>query len=158
MIITRLLAIILFINSYLIIPGVGLYKDVGLIPLTVNPDTGGYRYDTGDLGYGVARLQGSRWQSDYEAQYGHPGRTILVGHSWGAFEYLQNVQVGDTIYLLPDYTTQNQTWMVTSKEVVWKTETDLLNEATGTYELVLMTCDAPGQRLLIRAVCQSGCN
>ena len=122
----------------LIIESIGLYEPVSFIPL-VNRN-----YDLTELNFGVARLDQTSWNDITW------GRTVLVGHTPGAFENLTNVHIGDIILLMTDkYILEYIVYDITYVEAGadprdWFTPT---NAPT----LLLQTCYGDEYRLMIEA-------
>lgn len=143
-----LIAVLLFTQSWLIIPAIDFAKPVGFVPIVDrDPSTNIGHYDTSDLNYGVGRLEGMAWGSDY-------GRIMIAGHTPGAFDRIDQLEVGDVIYLLPEYG-EMQVFVITSTYSTVPSDDSILKDPVSAgegLELVLITCaDNETKRLIIRA-------
>lgn len=124
-------------TDYLIIPDIALYKSIGFEPI-INKS-----YDLTDLGYGVARLEGTIWNDTSWA------RTVIVGHTPGAFEELKRLDIGAKIIVLTE--TQELEYIVFDIRVVSPSDDSWLMP-TDQHELTLITChDNEQTRLVVRA-------
>lgn len=121
----------------LIIPSISLYAPINYEPIADR------NYDLTDLGYGVARLEGTSWNDPFW------GRTVLVGHTPGGFSYLMDVAYGDRIILLSDkYIFE---YVVDTIQIVEIDDVYILNP-TDTPTLTLITCyNNAQQRLVVSA-------
>lgn len=144
----RVLWFILFLSpmlgpdGYLIIPKIDLFKPVVFIPDS-DPATDTYLYDLSDLQEGVGHLEHLMWGNTTG------GRTVLVGHTPGAFENIYQLATGDDIILSMngDY----YTFTVYNVYVTDKSDGRILYEPSDTYEVVLITCEGADNRRIVQA-------
>lgn len=130
MIIFRL---ILTLIGTLIIPDINVYEPVHSLSLENRT------YDTSELNYGAMFLEGTSWNDpDW-------GRTVIIGHTPGAFENLTQLEIGDRIILLTDLYTWE--YIVNDIQIVAVTDTSWLMP-TDVPTLTLITCYGE-QRLVI---------
>lgn len=135
MIIFRL---ILTLVGTLIISDINLYEPIHSLPIENRT------YDTSELNYGANFLEGTSW-NDLEW-----GRTVIIGHTPGAFENLIQLEVGDRIILLTDL--YSLEYYVGDIRVVAVEDTSWLMP-TSVPTLTLITCYG-NQRLVINAYFQ----
>ena len=135
MIIFRL---ILALVGTLIIPGINLYEPIHSLPLENRT------YDTSELYYGVNFLEGTSWNDPGW------GRTVLIGHTPGAFENLTQLEIGDRLILLTN--TYTLEYYVGDIHVVDVSDEHWLMP-TDTPTLTLITCYG-NKRLVINAYFQ----
>lgn len=125
-------------TGYIEIPSIALYRPIYFIPLVDRS------YDLNELGFGlgvVGHLDQTNWIHDTW------GRTVLVGHTPGAFETLTDVTIGDVIYVSDSKETA--VYIVSGIYIVEITEVGWL-APTETPTLLLMTCYGE-QRWLVEA-------
>lgn len=124
-------------TDYLIIPDISLYKNIEYAEIENKT------YDLTSLGYGVARLEGTIWNDTSWA------RTVIVGHTPGAFENLKNLKIGSRIIVIT--ATQELEYFVFDMRVVDPSDDSWLMP-TNKHELTLITChDNERTRLVVRA-------
>lgn len=130
-------------DGYLIIKKINLFKSIQLIPDSdLSPET--YYYDLTDLHNGVGHLQYTSWGTV------EGGRTVLVGHTPGAFEEIHKLAVGDEIVL--SMGDEYYTFHITEKFYTDADDGSVIYLPTNTYEVVLITCtDDPDVRLILKA-------
>lgn len=130
-------------DGYLIIEKISLFKPIQFIPDSdLSPET--YFYDLTDLHDGVGHLQYTSWGTT------EGGRTVLVGHTPGAFEDVYKLEVGDEIiFSMGD---EYHTLHVTEKFYTDADDGSVIYLPTESYELVLITCtNDPDTRLILKA-------
>ncbi len=133
-----LLRLLLTLIGTLIIPDAGVYEPIHFLPIENRT------YDTSELNYGAVFLEGTSWNDlDW-------GRTVIIGHTPGAFENLTQLELGDRIILLTDL--YELEYYVGDIHVVEVTDTSWLMP-TGVPTLTLITCYGD-QRLVINAYFQ----
>lgn len=133
-----LFRLILTLLGTLIIPDINLYEPIHSLPVENRT------YDTSDLDYGAAFLEGTSWNDL------NWGRTVIIGHTPGAFENLTQLEIGDRIILLTD--TYTLEYYVGDIHIVDVTDTSWLMP-TDVPTLTLITCYGE-QRLIINAYFQ----
>lgn len=102
-------------------------------------------YDLTMLGNGIGRLQYTSWGNVID-----PGRTILVGHTPGAFEDIHNLDIGDQIIL--NMRGVEHIFNVFDTYVVDE-DNDSIFLPAHQFEVVLITCipENESKRLIIKA-------
>lgn len=131
--------------AFLIIPSIFFNMPVGSISVN-SPSFVEYA----NLGNGIAYVEEVTWNRT------DAGRTIILGHNPGAFSNLENVQVGDDIYLLMDGIEETLHFVVYQVGLIDVEDDWIFNSPTNNYELVLMTCywdytQNKSRRLIVRA-------
>lgn len=131
--------------AFLMIPSIFFNMPVG----SISVDSPGFT-DYANLGGGVAYIQELTWNRT------DAGRTVIIGHNPGAFNNLQNVQVGADIYLLMDGIVEPLHFVVYQVGLIDIEDTWVFNSPPPEYELVLMTCywdytQNKSRRLIVRA-------
>lgn len=123
--------------GWLIIPALALSLPIGFIPLNSGV------YDVDAVGAGIGRLGGISW-GDYD-----PELKAIAGHGYGEFATLGNLQVGDRIFLLPDYVNAEE-YVVFAVDVIAADDFALLNTPPHENVLALYRCWGDGL-LVVRA-------
>jgi LPXTG-site transpeptidase (sortase) family protein len=117
----------------LIIPSLSLYKPIQFIPLIDK------QYDLTELGYGAARLDGTVWD---DVSW---GRTVLVGHTPGGFEDINQLKMNDKIIILTKTAAFSyivfDNFLTTVDDVQWLMP-------TTEHELLLITCEGELRRII----------
>ncbi|MBZ0316346.1 MAG: sortase [Anaerolineae bacterium] len=105
------------------IPALGISQAVVTVPYD------GYQWDTSRLGDGIGHLEYLDWLDG--------GNTVLVGHNPGVFDSLDQLQVGDVLYLYD----AADVYKFAVKEMFKVKETALwVYYSTQSQRLTLFTC------------------
>jgi LPXTG-site transpeptidase (sortase) family protein len=130
-------------DGYLIIPAISLYKSVVLVPDS-DLSVSSHYYDLTELNDGVGYLEHLMWGNTIG------GRTILVGHTPGAFNNIHVLDYGDEIIVgMGDEFYQ---FHVFKKYMTHESDNSLFDIPPNEFEMVLVTCtDIDNERLIIKA-------
>jgi LPXTG-site transpeptidase (sortase) family protein len=121
--------------GYIIIPSISLYKPIEYLPITNQV------YDTSELGYSIAFLEGTIWEDTSW------GRTVLIGHTPGGFQDLTELTFNDRIILITN--NYEYEYYVVDITIIYESDVSWLAPMEH-HELLLMTCHPEGW-LLVRA-------
>lgn len=125
-------------DGYLIIPHISLYKSVVFVPIE------DYTYDLSWLHDGVGHLQYTTWNRT------DAGRTVLVGHTPGAFEDVNTLVIGDEIILIMG--DQPHSFTIYEMYFTNRSDASVINSPSDQYEVALITCTSNEDvRLIVKA-------
>ena len=128
----------------IIIGKLGIYQPISLV-VDSDPSNERYFYDLTNL-QNVGRIEGTSWGNVTDK-----GRIILVGHTPGVFEKINQLEVSDQIILYMNG--KRHEFFVFDMYTVHKSNDSVISTPAYQFEVVLITCveGYPDKRLIIKA-------